>query len=404
MSLSTLAGSTIFSPRDITKGKPGDTAIKASLVDKVLVYVLPSGSKDETYSLMLHLMMIIGTSESIVLTEWKTYVASYTLCLFPALRKKMNPSGYLFREVSPTDIARIKGHLGALEAALETENEVAIQDAGSKLVDQPVLPGLPISKGPKDWMSTYGESIPKVYACHYSLVLFLAGKRIDGDDHSAVSVNRPAALKKKAHLGDAISFLDGKMRLSDKAHNQINSAWAEMSSLKALCVQEFSLFAGADTDFIQDIVHTTMHLLRYSGMQHAKITHGFIKAYPWVTEIPALKTSLGLYADSAMAAAKYPAHLQPYLKLMYGDKTDVFPRKELEPLIACAVAVSSETNESLKDFYTSGEFGAIVEAFMAERDRRDNIREGEIRKEEYKIMEFLGDGDDIEILNPEKPE
>lgn len=387
--MTSLSGPSIFAPRDVSRGVKGGAPVKSSFVDKVVVHVLPAGTTEETSGAVARLLMVSGTSDSKTLSEWKSYVATYTLIMFPTLRKKMTATGFSFKEISADELGTIRAAFKIMDDAMEKEDKVEIDEAAKGLVGKRFLVGLPVCAPGRDWMSSHGECIPKVYACHYSLVLFLAGKRIDGDDHSAMTVRRPQALKKKAHLGDSVSFLDGSMRLSDASHVYINSAWSEMSLLRSICIQEFSRFSGTETDFIQDLIHTTMHLLRYSGMQHARITHGFLKAYPWVVEIPVLKTSLGIYVDSAMSAAKYPEHLQPYLKLMYGDKTDVFPRKELEPLIACAVAASSETNESLKDFYTSGEFGAIVEAFLTERERRENIREGEIRKQEHQVLTFL---------------
>jgi len=252
-----------------------------------------------------------------------------------------------------------------------------------------VVAGLPEIPKDKDWMSVHGEWIPKVLACHYSLVLFLAGKRVDGSDHTSMTVKRPKALRDKAHLGASVGFLDGALRLSDTSHLLINNAWAEMSILRSTCITEFAAFSASDTDFIQDIVYTTMHLLQFSGMQHAKITHGFLKAYDWVVEVPSLRNSLGIFVGSVKAMAKYPGEIQPYLKVIYGDKVDVFPRKELEPLVACALAVGREIDENLKDFFSSGEYAAIVEAFMDERERRRTIREGKILREEQEFLELF---------------
>jgi len=286
-----------------------------------------------------------------------------------------------------------------MDLFIESLNSENVQGAVSSLSpykDKPFIPGLPPLNTDQDWMEGHGEWIPKVFACHYALVLFLAGKRLEGDDHTAMTVNRPKALRDKAHLGSSVGFLDGSLRLSDVSHLQINNAWAEMANLRSTCITEFASYSASDTDFIQDIVYTTMHLLQNSGMQHAKITYGFLKAYDWVVEVPALRNSLGTYIDSIKAASKYPQTIQPYLKLIYGDKIDIFPRKDLEPLVACAVAIGRETNENLGDFYSSNEYASIVEAFLEERERRNVIRTGKMKKEELEFMDMFTPDDTTE--------
>jgi hypothetical protein len=217
------------------------------------------------------------------------------------------------------------------------------------------------------------------------------GKRIEGDDHSAITASRPDAVKKKAHLSQQMAFLDGALKLSDNSHIPINSAWAELSALRALTITEFSKYSQNDTDFVQDLIYTTMHLLKWSGMTHAKITMNLLLAYPWIDEIPVLRTALGVYVESVVALMKVDPVLRPYVKLISGDKSAVFPRKELEPLVACAVSVAEETGEEIKKFYRSNAFVGVVEAFTEERDRRDRIREGKLARQEG--LYTIGDED-----------
>jgi hypothetical protein len=192
--------------------------------------------------------------------------------------------------------------------------------------------------------------------------------------------------------------LEGELRLSDESHLAINNAWAEMSQLRALVFTEYAHYNASETDMAQDIVYTTMHLLKFSNMAHAKITFDFLRAYPWAVEVPALRTSIGIYLDSIKVASSMDQNLFPYVKLIYGDKSNVFPRKELEPLVACATTVNQATQTSLADFYRSNAFNPIVEAFIIEKERRENIRDLTLRKQESELKDYENsdDGEDTE--------
>lgn len=390
----------VFGPKNLSRVGKQQTPLKAAFIDKCMVHLLPGGVSEETREKIAFAMMMTGGSKDDMLGPWKQYIATYTFLMFPGLRKKADVSGFVFREVPMNEVNGIIQKIDSLIEALNSEDQTRISTAAAMLEGKAIYPGLPTIPSELDWMAGHGEWVTKVIACHYSLVLFLCGKRLEGDDHSAITKRRPDALRKKAHLGDTIAFLDGPLRLSDVSHLQINNAWAEVSSLRSVCIQEFALFSGMNTDFVQDIIHTSMHLLRYSGMQHAKITHDFLRANEWAVDLPSLRTPIGVYVDSVKAASRYPREIQPYIKLIYGDKADVFPRKELEPLIACALSVGRELNESLNDFYASGEFGPVVEAFLNERERRERIRQGEIVKREGELNLMEEDGEETDTDTP----
>ncbi|RKF77081.1 hypothetical protein GcM1_222041 [Golovinomyces cichoracearum] len=105
-------------------------------------------------------------------------------------------------------------------------------------------------------------------------------------------------------------------------------------------------------------------------MQHAAIINKFLEAYPWASEMVELKQSLGVYGNSIKALCALPPAWQPYVNLIYGCKSDIFPRKELSPLIACAVEVESETNETLKNYYHDEKYADVVEKLKSLRDSK----------------------------------
>lgn len=396
--MDTLKDLTIFSPSSgQVRGRKGPL-MPIAFVDRVTVPVLPSNTTDEARLAYGFLLMCTGTSESTSMKEWKTYIAAYTATIAPGLVPRFPGSSYLAVPMVDTQVAELTRSYTSFKAAIESGDSGSLDAEVARVGASPVAPGLPKINTALDWADAEGEWITKILICHYSIVLFAAGKRVEGTDHSALSKARPEALRKKAHFPDVCGFLDGALRLSDTSHLQINNAWAEMSGLRALVLTEFSRYSQSETDFSQDLIFTTMHLLRFSGMQHARLTMDFLRAYPWAFEIPALRGPIAIYIESVRAAAKYDEGIQPFIKIIYGDKAAVFPRKDLEPLVACAVACATEASEALRDFYVSNDYSAIVEAFMEERERRQKIRDGELLLKEQSVMGGL---EEFATMTPE---
>lgn len=380
--MESLLATKVFTPTaTLTRGKKG-APIGLSLVDKVVVAHLPKGVSEEARRAFLFLVMCAGTSLSSSLNEWKAYVAVYTLAVAPGLEARMPASSFTLVPLTPAQVIELTTIFESFKSALSDRNESAVTDIVSRGAAASYIPGLPKWNPSLDWKPAGRMWVPKVMFGHYSIVLFLIGKRVDGDDHTSIAINRPDAIKKKAHLSMPVPFLDGDLRLSDSSHVLINNAWAELATLRGLALTEFAQFAQSDTNFSQDLIYTTMHLLRWGGMQHARITIDFLRAFPWVASIPSLRTPLAVFVESIRALEKIDPTLRSYVKLIYGDKSAVFPRKELEPLVACAVSVAKEINPTLEDFYVSNAYASIVDAFTEERDRRDKIREGELVQKE----------------------
>lgn len=354
------------------------------LTEKIIVPVLPPAASDDTRRAFLFMIMCSGTSESTSLNAWKAYVAVYTVALFPGFQSKLSANVFTISQLTDAQVKAITDLYQEFKEALEAQDEAKTTDIVARMAPAAVIPGLPAINPSLEWSTANKQWALKVIIGHYSIVLFIMGKRVEGDDHSALSGARPDAIKRKAHIHQPIAFLDGDLRLSDESHVPINSAWAELSGFRAVVVTEFAQYAQSDTNFGQDLVYTTMHLLQWSGMNHAKITMNFLQAYDWVTEIPVLRTPLGIYKDSVNALIKVDPVLRPYVKLIYGDKSPIFPRKELEPLVACALEVAEEIGEDIKKFYRSNAYVAIVEAFMEERERRNRIREGRLTELEQR--------------------
>lgn len=274
---------------------------------------------------------------------------------------------------------------------MDTENRPGVEVASGALRESLDFPLLPRIHPDVDLALGNGEWVGKVVLCYYSIILFLAGKRIEGEDHSQITDLRPKALRGKAHIDAPLDFLEGSLRMSDASHLFINNAWSEMGQLRTVVFTEYAGYDSDDTDLAKDIIWTSVHLLRFAYMSHALITYNFLQAYPWAYDVPALKTSISIYISSLKESGKVDQRLFPFIKLIYGDKSGLFPRKEMEPLIACAKKVQEESNSSLADFYSNASFNPIVEAFMEEKERREKIRGMGLEKKEKELLDYFGE-------------
>jgi len=379
--------------------KPGRSSKRipvTAFTQRVVVPVLP---RDASYDLQIAFgvyLMLCGTSASTSLDEWKKYIATYSAYIVPSVAQRLPQEVYTLHPIGTEKAQQIIAAYGGFKTYLEALDGGADADHKEALLRGLQVEGLPRPPSQGPWEEVYSQGHPKVIACHYAIVLFLMSKRVEADNHSPITEARPRALKGKAHITEVMPFLDGKLRLSDVSHLALNSAWSESAALRGACVLEFCRFAEIETDITQDLIYTSMHLMKFGAMAHAKITYAFLKAYPWAGEIPALMNAISIYKDSVLASSKHPEEIRPYLKLIYGDKLSIFPRNELDVLVACAVEVEKETNPTLADFYVNDQYGPIVESFKEEMEKRGEIRRRLIDSQLSKLQGFADEAEEDE--------
>lgn len=299
--------------------------------------------------------------------------------LTPDLAPLFSATIYQPRQMSMVTIGSVDALFADLETAIEKDDVSTAKDITDKMSKLEWLSLFPIPTEGLNLAVANGEWTGTVVVCHYSIVLFMAGKRVAGDNHDQINIQRPRALRSKIHYSEPLEMLEGSFRMSNHCHTAVNDAWSDMSSLKAVVFTEYSKYDSPDSDESQNIIWTTMHMLRFSGMSHAAILFNFLQTYPWAGDMPLLRASLSTYIRSVVAASKVEKRVLPYVKLIQGDKSGLFARKELEPLIACAVAALQEVQPTLAAYYTKPEFSAIVEAFLERREKyqeRDDRQRG----------------------------
>jgi hypothetical protein len=365
------AKSSMFAPQGTQKKIKADVLLPTRLTAKVQVYLFPTTLSEEVSTKIGFSFALIGSSSNKSSVEWKSYLVSYTCFLFPQITRSLDKNNYEISELKVDDIKEILDKVSKLVEASKAEGDESSIKTGflSGLKFHDGLPSLGETSN-EAWLGA--ECKMKHVYCHYATVLFLAAKQVtDANSRTQISKSRPEALIRKYHLDEETGILNGSFRLSDHAHIMLNVAWAEMGAFKVNCVTSFAKFSSDEANLAQDIIYTNMQLMKYSGMTHAQISYKFLKAYPWAADIPILRSSVVTFIDSLIQSNAVEAYLQPFTKIMYGDKSALYPRKDMEPLVACAVAAETDVHETLQGFYTSQKFGAVIEAFLEERKDRE---------------------------------
>jgi len=391
--MDSISKTSVFSPASgFQKGKKPTLSVTA-FAEKIPYYALPSEVTSENQLLVARYLAYCGTSDSQRLPEWKTWILTWACLITPAFQGRLPATAFTKIIMGPQILPHVVNAITSLENAHLAGDREATDTAGNQIKALNVMPLIPRIKQEVDMASGNGEWNGKVAMCYYAMVVFLAGKKIENNDHSQINDARPKALRGKAHIPDPLDYLEGDLKMNDSSHLCLNNAWSEMGQVRSIIFREYAMYDDDEADLMKDILWTNVHLMRYSNMGHALITYNFLQAYPWAADVPALKTSIGIYLNSLREASKIDSKLFPFIKLIYGDRSGLFPRKEMEPLVACSVATQKETSSTLSDFFTSATFNPIVDAFLEEKARRDNIRDLGLQKTEKELTDYFGDSE-----------
>lgn len=369
MASDTFNAARMFAPKAYAP-KAGKALMRMNLVQRTMVYLLPKDLTEQEKLAVGLAFMLMGTSTDAALDEWKSYICSYTCYLIPELQGKLAGDSYATTTLTKATLAptllRVQEYMQ--KGLVVDEKDNTLPDEGLKGIT--LHSGLPKAGAEKGYKWCGAEASYKHVFAHYSLVVFLAGKQVTELNRSALTERRPAAIISKCNLDELTETLNGSLRLSDTSHTYINAAWSEMTIFRAACFMEFTNYASMEVNLAQDIIYTSVHLLRYTGLVHARFSYKLIKANPWVRDFAPLQSSVTVFEDSLKESMRVPSIMQPYVKLIFADKSSLFPRKEMEPLVACAVALEQQMNDSVQQFFRSDKYAAIVDLFLDERQRR----------------------------------
>lgn len=359
---------TMFAPQPFAPVASGPL-LPTALTLKTKVYVVPAGLSADQLLMVGLVFMLMGTADSATLEMWKSYLVSYTCFLIPGMRQRLPTDLFTFSTIPMAMITavleRVQPYVAA--AQLDEASNTLPDDGLSGIMLHGDLPAAAALQGYK-WCGA--EATSKHVFSHYSIIVYLAGKVVTEEKRDNFVTARSGAMISKAKLDALTLTLNGPLRLSDSSHIYLNAAWGEMSIFRATCFLEFMGYASMKVTHSQELIYTSVHLLRYSGMSHAMFAYKLIRAYPWVKDFEPLQSSYHVFMDSLRMSLKVPEQLQPYLKIIYADKSGLFPRKDMEPLVACALAEEEKVSESITNFYRSDKFAGIVDMFLEEKAQR----------------------------------
>jgi hypothetical protein len=331
------------------------------LTTKSTIYVWPRDVTDKDKRDILSVFPVIGKGTTDRVAAWQVFALTLSCLCFPALEEKIKATGsadYLF---SPLPAQFCQGVRDLVEQ---------IQLDPSRELPVPELPLAPLT--PALYSAEYWNcgTVLGIYS-YYALVTHLMGKRVDQETRDAITVRRPGNLIDKFSAGSASYILTGDGRMSDEAHLGINSAWGVANSARKPIIKAFCVLRAAD-DLPSRILFTMFGMLEYSGMQPAVFIHNLLTICPWViADLPALRPAYDVYKESVVAFATADPEFRPYLKLYYGDSSQIFHAKTLVDLIALAVEVMVPNNPTLAGYKAPG--GDKAKAAFAEACRKRGI-------------------------------
>lgn len=361
----------IFGP-GLRTGDGGLRSQAEGIVEKLVVYHWPDAKlSDDAKLSLLSFFTAYGRSESVSPSSWATWAFSYLTLSFPDFQdraKVENDREYAFK---PLPTAYVQAMV-ELASAAEDYDDTAPNLYSDAVRNVPVLTGLPeIAKTPEffppDLAAT--ATIQSVYG-YAALILFLAGKKINEKNATTITERRPGNLRDAYNIPEPATFAllgDGKM--GSNAHSYISQAWITYSHMRVAIISEVARFQEG-VSLAQRVVYTIVKMMEYSGMQQATFIHEFLQALPQCVNYSCIRPSLNAYTTSLREVAAAPGYLQPYYKIIHGERTRAFHRNSILTLSACATAYKKYTTPSMRNFTLGEGATQAVNMYDAEAVRK----------------------------------
>lgn len=342
------------------------------IIEKLPIYVWPTGVRDEDKLAVLSYLTAYGRSEDDSPRAWSCWAFSYVVLCFPEFQQaigRINSREYEFIKL-PVEYVHML--VKSCRRAEEAEGSGEDKEYNQLTAGIPVLPSFP------DMMPSSDTFPPDLAACqlvtaiygYASLIIYLCGKRINEKNNVTITEKRPQNLIDTYKIDEQASFiLRGEGMMNSTAHSFVNQAWVTHAAARAGIVSEIATFAGGAT-LPQRVIYTVSKMLENSGMQPAYFIHRFLQAFPHCASYACIRPALNAYASSIREVAAAAPHIQPYYKLIQGEGTRAFHRNSILMLSSCAVAYEKYTSPSMRNF-NLGEGATIALAmFDAEAMRK----------------------------------
>ena len=366
------ASNQIFRPRiNYGADTPAYTGSTGCIVTTAKIYSL-SGSDAGTQTAVkaFHLYLIVcGTSDSVVGDEWESYLATLACVFFPSI-KRVLLRGNDHEEIT-LSTADVKALTEWYEKCWKSYHQTKPNAQGDH-ERPPHSHRAPLGltcQLPQGAGTVHGDmenlmALPSLYG-HFSLALFLADKNLK---HNV----RPwthecgAAIEQKYFNGKQIASLTGTLAFSDAAHQRIPTAYNCRPILRKVLFKKVAFFDQPTSDECSEVIATTTRLMRYSGMQHVPLIDRYLSRHKHADSIMMLETELEEYRASKRDMDTVPKEQVPYFKLIYGDHTRPFLRKNLTNLVAVAVTDAREENPNLRYRWVPDNYDQVMERYNKE--------------------------------------
>lgn len=358
-----------------------DTGMKSQaegLVEKQLIFIRPKVKKTTAeYLSILSAFSYHGRSEDERPSAWACWSLSYLCIAFPefvATIRQTNEREYEFRPLPESYCSQV---LQALEAAASIESAADGEMDKYKAAVDAITPPSEIP----DMIYLDDLFVPEYAACatipvvygFAGLLIYLAGKKINEKNLTTVTERRPQNLIDTYKIAEEASlFLTGEGQMGSTAHAFVNQVWVSQDSARRAILTEVAAF-NAGTSLAQRVVYTVTKLLENAGMGQATYIHRFLKAMPHAVEFSCVASAISAYAQSLVEVARQPTYIQPYYKVINGDRTRVFHRNAILPLAACAITYETHTNRTMGNFTLAEGSSKAVAMFDAEAARRGHM-------------------------------
>lgn len=353
----------------------GDGGLRSQaegIVEKLTVYTWPVGPRSNDASLaVMAYFTAYGRSESVSPSSWATWAFSYIMLAFPEMQvvaKTQNEREYQFKPL-PRDFVAALVAVSAAAEDYDDDNPEAYREVVRLIPSLTGLPSVPVNEEFFPAQLAASATVQAVYG-FTSLLIFLAGKKIDDKNASTITERRPSNLINAYQIPEpATFFLTGEGKMSPEAHRYVNQAWVTYAHMRTAVISEAARFS-VGTSLPQRVTFTIVKLIEYAGMQQATFIHEFLQAMPQCVNYACIRPSLNAYTTSLREVAATPGYLQPYFKVINGERTRAFHRNSILVLSSCATAYKKYTTPSMKNFNLGEGATQAVNMYDAEAARR----------------------------------
>jgi len=211
----------------------------------------------------------------------------------------------------------------------------------------PLFPATPTDVG-------ISNGDPKNAYAGASMVLFSLGKEFTSENETGAIVNRPRALKGQLGMSDE-SFVsapgtpDGP---SITSLGQVYTAFNVFTEVRAIIIKVFlSIYRQPDHKSPEmSLMMISMQMLDGAQMTHVGAVQDVLEAHPWLVKVPSLRPSIKEYINELRRFSQVPQGIRGYIRLIETNQNLYFPSSKMKPLVAVAVSLKSDIEESLKNY------------------------------------------------------